>query len=279
SPASMSIDFSAAVPNPGETVTVRLNLPDGTSKNLTLTATTDSPPGANEFTIGGTPGLTASNFQAALTTSIEKLGGSALTAASAVAASSEFFNADASNPPQRVGGSPPYFAATGMVAGTTANTVIWYTGETGSDPARSTATARIDQSLSVSYGARANEEAIRTLVQNVATLAAVTISPTDPNGVGLSSELDQRLTANLGAPGTQTVTDIESDLASAQTSLKAAKDRHQQANSTLNDFLQQIEGVSNEDVGAQLLTLQTRMQASMQVTSMLSQLSLVNFLK
>jgi hypothetical protein len=37
--------------------------------------------------------------------------------------------------------------------------------------------------------------------------------------------------------------------------------------------------VSNEDVGAQLLTLQTRMQASMQVTSMLSQLSLVNFLK
>jgi hypothetical protein len=31
-PASMSIDFSAAVPNPGETVTVRLNLPDGTSE-------------------------------------------------------------------------------------------------------------------------------------------------------------------------------------------------------------------------------------------------------
>ena len=100
SPASMSIDFSAAVPNPGETVTVRLNLPDGTSENLTLTATTDSPPGANEFTIGGTPvGQTATNFQAALTTSIENLGGSALTAASAVAASSEFFNADANNPP------------------------------------------------------------------------------------------------------------------------------------------------------------------------------------
>jgi hypothetical protein len=47
----------------------------------------------------------------------------------------------------------------------------------------------------------------------------------------------------------------------------------------LNDFLQQIEGVSNEDVGAQLLTLQTRMQASMQLTSMLSQISLVNYIK
>src|SRR4029079_4543983 len=279
SPASESIDFSAAAPNPGETVPLRFNLPDGTSENLTLTATTDSPPGSNEFTIGTTPGQTASSFQTALTTAVGKLAGTSLTAASAIAASSDFFNADANNPPQRVGGSSPFYAATGMVAGTAANTVIWYTGETGTDPARSTATAKIDQSLSVSYGARANEDALRTLVQNVATLAAVTISPTDPNGVGLSSELDQRLTANLGAPGTQTVTDIESDLASAQTSLKAAKDRHQQANSTLNDFLQQIEGVSNEDVGAQLLTLQTRMQASMQVTSMLSQLSLVNFLK
>ena len=279
SPASESIDFSAAVPNPGETVTLRFSLPDGTSENLTLTATTDSPPGSNQFTIGTTPGQTASSFQTALTTAVGKLAGTSLTAASAIAASSNFFNADANNPPQRVGGSSPFYAATGMVAGTAANTVIWYTGETGTDPARSTATAKIDQSLSVSYGARANEDALRTLVQNVATLAAVTISPTDPNGVGLSSELDQRLTANLGAPGTQTVTDIESDLASAQTSLKAAKDRHQQANSTLNDFLQQIEGVSNEDVGAQLLTLQTRMQASMQVTSMLSQLSLVNFLK
>jgi hypothetical protein len=274
----MSIDFSA-VPNPGETATLRFNLPDGTSENLTLTATTDSPPGANEFTIGASPAQTAANFQAALTTAIGTLGSTALTAASAVAASNDFFNADATNPPQRVGGSPPFYAATGMVPGTAANTVIWYTGETGTDPARSTATARIDQSLSVSYGARANEQAIRTLVQNVATLAAVTISPTTPNGVGLSGALDQRLTVNLGAPGQQSIADIETDLASAQTSLKAAKSRHQQASSTLNDFLQQIDGVSNEDVGAKLLTLQTRMQASMQITSMLFQTSLVNYIK
>lgn len=279
SPASMSIDFSAAAPNPGETVTLRLNLPDGTSENLTLTATADSPPGANEFTIGATAGQTATNFQTALTTSIENLGASALTAASAVAASSEFFNADASNPPQRVAGSPPFFAAAGTVAGTTANTVIWYTGETGSDPARSTATARIDQSLSVSYGARASEEAIRNLVQNVATLAAVTISPTNPNAVALSGELDNRIAVNIGNTSNQTIADIETDLASAQTSLQAAKGRHQQANATLSDFLQQIDGVSNEDVGAKLLTLQTRMQASLQVTSMLYQTSLVNYIK
>src|SRR5262245_12665444 len=143
SPASAGIDFSAAAPNAGETVTVRFNLPDGTSENLALTATTDSPPNANQFTIGATPGQTANNFQAALTTAVGKLAGSSLTAASAIATSSDFFNADANNPPQRVGGSSPFYAATGMVAGTAANTVIWYTGETGSDPARSTAARRI----------------------------------------------------------------------------------------------------------------------------------------
>jgi flagellar hook-associated protein 3 FlgL len=278
SPASMSIDFSTA-PNPGETVTLRFNLPDGTSQNLTLTATTNSPPGANQFTIGTDGPTTAANFQTALTGAIGKLAGTALTAASAVSASNDFFSADTNNPPQRVGGSPPFYAAAGMTPGTAANTVIWYTGEPGTDPARSTATARIDQSLSVSYGARANENGIRTLVQNVATLAAVQISPSNPNGVGLSSALDQRLTVNLGAPGTQTIADIETDLATAQTSLTAAKSRHQQTSTTLNSFLQQIDGVSNEEVGAQLLTLQTRMQASMQVTSMLFQTSLVNYLK
>ena len=201
-----------------------------------------------------------------------------LTAASAVTASNDFFNADSNNPPQRVDG-PPFDTATAMTAGSAANTVIWYTGEAGSDPARSTATARIDPSLAVSYGARANEDGIRTLVQNIATLAAVTVSPTDPNAADLSAALNQRLTANLnGTAGTQTVTDIETDLATAQTSLNAAKSRHQQTSATLSDFLQQIQGVSNEEVGSQILALQTRMQASMQTTAMLFQTSLVNYL-
>ena len=113
-----------------------------------------------------------------------------------------------------------FYAATGMVAGTAANTVIWYTGETGTDPARSTATARIDQSLSVSYGARANEDAIQYTCAERRNAGCYPIRPPTPNGVGLSSALDQRLTVNLGAPGTQTITDIETDLASAQTSLK-----------------------------------------------------------
>ena len=46
-----------------------------------------------------------------------------------------------------------------------------------------------------------------------------------------------------------------------------------------DDFLQSIQGVSNEEVGSQLLALQTRMQASMQTTAMLFQTSLINYLR
>jgi flagellar hook-associated protein 3 FlgL len=158
--------------------------------------------------------------------------------------------------------------------------VIWYTGEAGTEPARATATARIDPSLTVNYGARANEQGFRALVQNMATLAAVPVPSSSPNARDLSVALNQRLTANLaGAPGDQTVTNIATDLAGAQTSMKAATARHQQSSATLGDFLQSIQGVSNEEVGTQLLALQTRMQASMQTTSMMFQTSLVNYIK
>lgn len=278
SPATLKVDMSAGNPNDGDTLTVRFNLPDGTTQNLTLTATTNSPPGDNEFTIGATPTATAANLSNALSTAIGTISGGALAAASAVAASNDFFNADSNNPPQRVVG-PPFNTATALTSGTASNTVIWYQGDDGSDPARSTSTARIDQNLSVSYGARANEQGIRTLVQNIATLAATDLSSTNPHAADLSAALNQRLTTNIdGTPGSQTLENISVDLAGAQSTMAAAKTRHQQSSSTLQTYLSQIEGVSSEGVGTELLALQTRMQASMQTTAMLYQTTLVNYL-
>lgn len=277
-PPAISVDLTGGVPNIGDTLTLRLDMPDGTTENLTLTATTTSPPGPNQFLIGADETATTANLSGSLTAALGKLAATSLTAASAVKASSEFFSADASTPPPRVSG-PPFDSAIAMTTGSSADTVIWYTGETGADSARATATARIDPSLTVGYGMRANEQGIRAIVQNLATLAAVTISPTDPNGGDLSTAMNRRLTTNLsGGAGIQSVADIQTDLASAQVSIKAAKERHQQQNATLADYLQQIEGVSNEEVGATILTLQTRLQASMQVTSMMYQISLVNFM-
>lgn len=278
SPAAVSVDMSGGIPNVGDSMTMRFTMPDGTTQNLTMTATTTSPPGPDQFVIGVDGATTATNLNSALNTSLTKLAGTALTAASAVKASSEFFSADANNPPPRVTG-PAFGSATAMTTGSSADTVIWYTGEAGTDSARATSTARIDPTLVVGYGARANEEGLRTVVQNLATLAAVTISSSNPNAGDLSAALNSRLTTNLtGSAGVQSVADISTDLAGAQVSIAAAKTRHQQQSATMSDYLQTLEGVSNEDVGAQILTLQTRLQASMQVTSMMYQTSLVNYM-
>lgn len=272
-PPAMSVDFTG-VPNAGETVQFRFNLPDGTSELITLTATTSATPGPNEFTIGVDAATTAANVQTALTDSIETLANTALAAASAVAAADNFFN----GAPQRVGG-PPFDTATALVAGTPANTVTWYTGESGADPARATATARVDTSITISYGLRANEEGIRWMVQNVAALAAVTFSASDPDAVARNAALNARVGTNLSVPvGTQRIEDISTELAGAQHTLQSTADRHRQTESTLAGMLQQIEGVSNEEVAAQILALQTRLQASLQTTSLLYQISLVNYL-
>jgi flagellin-like hook-associated protein FlgL len=277
-PAAYTVDLGAGNPAAGDTIQYRFTLPDGSSESITLTATTSANPGPNQFTIGATSDLTAVNLKTALSAAVGKLAATSLSAASAVAAANDFFAIDASNPPLRVAG-PPFDSAIALIAGTAANTVSWYTGELAGDPARASATARIDPSITASYGMRANEEGIRWVVQNVAVLAAVTFSPSDPDAVARSTALNLRAGAALDVPvGTQKIEDIEAELAGAQVTLAAAIDRHRQTKSTLADMLQQIEGVSNEDVAAKIMTLQTRLQASLQTTALLYQTSLVNYI-
>jgi flagellar hook-associated protein 3 FlgL len=277
-PAAYTVDLGATNPSAGDTIKYTFTLPDGSSESITLTATTSSTPGPNQFAIGADSNFTAANIGTALSAALGKLADTSLTAASAIAASNDFFNIDATHPPQRIAG-PNFAIATGFVAGTPANTVSWYTGEMGTDPARATATARVDSSIAVSYGLRANEEGIRFQVQNVAALAAMTFSAADPNAAARSVALNQRVGTALDVPpGTQKVEDIEADLAGAQTTLAAASDRHGQTKATLADMLQQIEGVSNEDVAAKVMALQTRLQASLQATALLYKTSLVDYL-
>lgn len=277
-PPAMSVDLGVTIPNPGETVRFTFALPDGSSETLTLTATASATPGPNEFTLGATPAATAANLQATLTASLTTLANTALSAASAYAAASDFFDIDAANPPQRVAG-PPFNTATALINGTATNTVYWYTGEAGPDPARSTVTARVDRSITVSFGLRANEQGIRWVVQNLAAVAATTIVPTDPNAAAQSTALNLRLADALVVPaGIQKIQTIAADLAGAHDTVQAAKERHRQTTSTLTDLLQNIEGIPQEQVGAEILALQTNLQASLQVTAMLYKTSLVNFI-
>lgn len=276
-PPSLSIDL-AANPAAGEGVRFTFTLPDGSTEELTLTASANAPLGPHQFAIGATADATAANLRSLLASEIGRLARTSLLAASGIAASRNFFDVGSGQPPQRVGG-PPFDSATALVAGTPANTVHWYTGEMGSDPARGAAVARIDDSISVSYGVRANEEGLRWAVEHVATFAAMTFPASDPDAKARFLALTQRLGPILDGPANgQSIAGVSAELAGAQTSLGAAKERHTQTASVLESLLESIEGVSQEEVGASILALQTRLQASLQTTAMLYRTTIVDYL-
>lgn len=278
SPATLTVDLGSTNPNPGDVVSFTFKMPDGTTRDLKLTATTASPPGTGQFTIGATSADTATNLQAALSQGVGTMAKTELVAASAVAAGNDFFNTDASHPPQRVDG-PPFDTATQAKNGTSADTVSWYMGDNATDDPRSTAQARVDTSLTVSYGSRASEQALRTSIQNVALFVATSFTPSDPNGQGQYQALTQRLNGSLvGSANQQTVTDLAGELAGAQSAITNAKDRHNQSNTTLQNLLQSIEGAPQEQVASQILALQTSLQATLQTTALLLKTSLVNYL-
>ena len=274
SPPSISVTLGAN-PNSGDTIQFGLTLPDGSTQTISLQATTNSPPGPGQFTIGTTAALTAGNLQTALSSAITSLAQTALPAASAIAGANDFFNSD---PPQRVNG-PPFDTATSLVAGTPANTVFWYTGENGALPARQTATAQVGPSTTIAYGMRANEPAFSSMIAAIGALAATTFSPSDPNAQASYQALSAGVQAALaGQPGAQTVNDIAADLANAQTAIKDAGTVNTQTQQTLQNMVQGIDGVDQNKIGEQILTLQNALSASMSVTARLAQLSLVNFL-
>lgn len=274
-PPAIGVDLPTN-PNAGDRVKFTFDMPDGTTEVIELTAATTTPLKAGEFAIGATSDVTAANLQGVLTTAVGKLANSALVAASAMAASDDFFN---KSPPMRVTGPPPFNTATTQTAGTTADTVTWYTGETGTDPARGTAVARIDQSITVQYGARANEQALRWQVQIVAAYAAVTTTTTDPNAREQVQALNDRTAMKLAPQfGQQSIQDIQSEWAGAQGAMKAASDRQTLTTTMTQTMLDSVEGINNEEVIAKILALQTNLQASYQVTSMLYQTSLVKYI-
>jgi flagellar hook-associated protein 3 FlgL len=185
----------------------------------------------------------------------------------------------ATQPPLRVSGSP-LGSATSFVSGTPANTVSWYTGNPGPiASARASSTARIDQSVTVQYGAQANESAIRAQLQSLAVFSAFSAPSAGTNSAGQILALSQRVTQSLTLqPGTQTIQDIQTDFATAQMTMKNATSRQTQTQAMLQSIVDQAETVSPDQVASEVLALQTSLQASYQTTSMLSQLTLTKYL-
>jgi flagellar hook-associated protein 3 FlgL len=180
-------------------------------------------------------------------------------------------------PPLRVSGTP-LGSATSLVSGAS-DTVAWYTGNSGPGSARATSSALIDSSETVDFGAQANEQAIRTQLQNIAVFAAFTASPTGTHSAGQISALSQSIATNLTPQASQqSIADIQTDFANAQTQIQSATARQTQTQTMMQNLVDQTENISQNQVASELLSLQNSLQASYQATSMLSQLSLVKYL-
>lgn len=274
SPPAQTLTVSSQ-PAEGDTVAFTFDLPDGTTANFSLragTATTNS-----TFAIGADVNATAANLRTALNSALQAAGETDLRAASAMAAADNFFSATPGNPPQRVSGSPAT-SATSLVAGTTANTVIWYQGDVSSDP-RGGVKGDVDHGLTVKYGVQANEEGLRSVVKNAAVYASISFEPTLSDTKASHDALAKRVMAGLeGGADVQMVNDIRSEVLHAQTTLGSAKKRHDVTRGVLEGTIADIEQVDPNEIGVRLLALQTRMQASYAVTQRLSQMSLANYL-
>ncbi len=277
SPASMGVTFSASLPEAGEKISLEFTLPDGTEGKISLTATDQNPPQTGEFLIGADANATAANFQSALTGAVETFVLEDVAAASALQASTDFFNISSGNPAQRVDG-PPFDSAVALKDATTTDTVSWYTGDLEGNP-RDSSLARVDKGYTISYGARADEEALRESVRYLALLSVETfdadVATDEKRYVSLSQKVANGISAQ---PGEQSVESLQSQLGYKEGTLNSIKERHTQSAEFAQAMLANVELADTNEIGVRLLHLQTLLQASYQTTANLSQLNLANFL-
>lgn len=277
-PVEYDIDLTGGNPVQNNRVSIQLNQPDGTSVQIELTATTQDPPPSGSFLIGADPTATAANLATAIDARIQTLAKTELAAASAARAAEDFFAIGAGDPPQRVDG-PPFDTATAMIDGTASNTVTWYTGDDATDNPRNTALARVDDTITVAYGVRANEEGLRQLVQNIAVFSSMTFSESDPDARARYFAVAQKVGAGLDAnSGLSKIEGIQTEIAGAKLAADAAKQRLDDKKPVLQGIIDDIENISPEEVGTMMLTMSTRLQATLQTTAMLSRFSLINFM-
>jgi flagellar hook-associated protein 3 FlgL len=288
-PASASVQF-ASQPVAGDTVTLGLKQPDGTTKSITLTAVSGTPAKPGEFQIGADTSATGANFQATLTTSLKTAGSTTLAAASNVAAAANFFNGQGTTV-QRAAidtTTNTYYASTGYEtpAQTAADTVQWYTGEDSNGAARTSVTTKVDDQTNVSYGAEANEDGPVKLIRALAVQSIQTYPTTDDTTTATSqarydaianSQLSLLSSAHDSSPGS--LVSIGVDLGLTQSTLKNLSAQHTAYAAQLQDVLSTAETADPTEIASALLALQTRLSASFTATAMVSQLQLANYLK
>ncbi|TXM65826.1 hypothetical protein FV226_24405 [Methylobacterium sp. WL12] len=267
-------------PAAGDSITVQLALHDGSTTSVTLTAGASVSTGSTTtFAIGADVATTTANLKAALGTALAAAAAGPLSASSTTRASEDFFSASnaSGQAPKRIdttGATPTYKDAAST------STVIWYQGDAANTDPRATASIRAGANLDVAIGARANEVPIRKALAGFAALAVDGLA--DPKATttpGRLAALSSKTYDLLGkASNDPSLEAIATDFGLAASTLTSAKSQNAATRLTLQNVVDGVESAPIQEVAAKLLEVQNRLQASYQITSSLSKLSLVNYM-
>ena len=282
SPKSLDVTFSG-LPSSGTTLTVTLNLPDGTTTDVSLTAGATA--GTNQFAIGADAATTAANFQSALSATLKTTASTALSNASAIKASKDFFAGSLTSPPQRVaiasGGSAA--TATGFVTDplyNAAHTVIWYQGT----DAKASGDPRLDHvvqaapGVTIGLGMRGNEPGFADTLAAIAAAAVTKFSTSDETlAQSQYNDMLQRAKTGISVGKTELQTVVAS-LAVSQAQIKDIKNQNSAAKTLYTTLISSLEDASPEQTAAQVTQLQTQLQIAYQVTAKLMKMTLADYL-
>src|SRR5690606_28793064 len=108
----------------------------------------------------------------------------------------------------------------------------------------------VDDTIQVAHGARANEDGLRTVVMTAAVFASMSFSEADPDGRDRYFAIARRVGAELdGQNGLKRIEALQTDIAGAQLSANAAKERLTEKKASLQGIIDEIENVMPEEVG------------------------------
>jgi flagellar hook-associated protein 3 FlgL len=163
-----------------------------------------------------------------------------------------------------------------------ANTDAFSATALGFNPALSssgTVAVRIDQSTEVDYTVKADQGGFQEIVRALGLMANLKVP--DPNvDVPTTADLDDMLSKvlSIARAGVAQIDQAETNLGTKFGFINAVMEDHQKDAAALDGLIGDTENADMTEAITKIQALQTQLQSSYEVTSVISRLSLVNFL-
>ncbi|WP_134680633.1 flagellin [Paracoccus ravus] len=135
-------------------------------------------------------------------------------------------------------------------------------------------TARLDDTTELSYGIRANEPGIASLLTKLSHVVNADLDAMDHAGFNAFRD---DLVAALGQ-STIDITAIQAELGNAQARVSSKISAQEEMTKIFSNAILDIEGVDAEEAAVRLEGLSVQLQSTYEVTARMSQLSFLNFI-